>query len=37
MAVSRRINGAVPLSTDQTAAAAKWLGLPVADLFREAS
>ena len=37
MAVSRRVNGAVPLSTDQTAAAAKWLGLDVADLFRVAS
>jgi transcriptional regulator with XRE-family HTH domain len=33
MAVSRRVNGAVPLSADQTAAAAEWLGLSIADLF----
>ena len=33
MAVSRRVNGAVPMSAEQTAAAAKWLGMPVADLF----
>jgi transcriptional regulator with XRE-family HTH domain len=33
MAVSRRVNGAVPLSANQTAAAAEWLGLDVADLF----
>jgi hypothetical protein len=37
MAVSRRVNGAVPLSADQTVAAAAWLGLDVADLFRVAS
>lgn len=33
MAVSRRVNGAVPLSADQTQAAAAWLGMDVADLF----
>ena len=33
MAVSRRVNGAVPLSADQAAAAAEWLGMDVADLF----
>lgn len=37
MAVSRRLNGTVPLSADQTASAAEWLGLDVADLFGRAS
>ncbi len=37
MAVSRRVTGAVPMSADETAAAAAWLGLDVADLFRVAS
>jgi hypothetical protein len=33
MAVSRRVNGAVPLSADQTVAATAWLGLDLADLL----
>lgn len=37
MAVSRRINGAVPVSADQALQAAEWLGMDVADLFGRAS
>lgn len=37
MAVSRRINGAVPLSAEQTVAAAQWLGVEVTDLLGRAS
>lgn len=37
MAVSRRINGAVPISADQIASAAKWLGVPTAALLEGAA
>ncbi len=37
MAVSRRINGTVPVSADQALQAAEWLGLDVSDLFGRAS
>lgn len=33
MAVSRRVNGFVPISAEQAAQAAEWLGMDVADLF----
>lgn len=33
MGVSRRVNGFVPISAEQAALAAQWLGLDVADLF----
>lgn len=33
MAVSRRVNGFVPITAEQAAQAAQWLGLDVSDLF----